>query len=320
MSAQVNQLISDWPTDYKSLQYHTRSMKACMKLLFKCGILKNKIKCPNQSCVDEYMIPSPDKYNQYPKYKCCFKCEKCEKTRSITSESILYKKEYNMHDLIHFIYDFANDYTALQAHHNNGKSYGRMAQLFAIFRKCMSKSMSKYSFKLGENGGEMVIEIDESCFSKKRKYNRGKIYKPKWVFGMVDRQTGLSKMFEVPDRKRETLIRVIKENIEIGTTIYSDCFKPYWILIDEGYPHKMVNHEYEHVDQETGVHTNTIEGLWGVVKSKIKKLRGIHKHTLQYHLDEFVFRHSFIKNHNRAFELIAKSIGEQYDVSMRPNN
>ena len=180
--------------------------------------------------------------------------------------------------------------------------------------------MSEYTFKLGENGTEMIIEIDESCFSKKQKYNRGRFFKHQWVFGMVDRVTGAMKMFEVPDRKRDTLIAIIKQNVDAGTTIYSDSFRPYWILMDEGYNHRMVNHEHFYVDPITGVHTNTIEGLWGVVKSKIKTLRGVYRHTLQWHLDEFVFRRSFIKNHNQAFELIAKAVGKYYDPSMKPKN
>ena len=180
-----------------------------------------------------------------------------------------------------------------------------------VFRKCMSKALDKYKKKLGDAGGEMIIEIDESLFSKKRKYNRGRRYKQRWVFGMVDRVSGRIKLFYVPDRKQETLVKIIKDNVNSGATIYSDSFRSYWVLADEGYNHKMVNHEIEYVDQETNVHTNTMEGFWAIVKQQLRKHRGTHPHLLQFYLDEFVFRNTFMRNnHKRSFEVVAKTIGQ----------
>ena len=40
----------------------------------------------------------------------------------------------------------------------------------------------------------------------------------------------------------ETLLQVIKDYIESGTTIISDCWKAYQCLTSEGYKHLTVNH------------------------------------------------------------------------------
>ena len=37
-------------------------------------------------------------------------------------------------------------------------------------------------------GSAMVVEIDESLFGKKQKYNRGKQTKKQWVFGLVEQK------------------------------------------------------------------------------------------------------------------------------------
>ena len=85
------------------------------------------------------------------------------------------------------------------------------------------------------------MEIDESKFGHKRKYNRGRVSEGAWVFGMVERGSGRSLTFRVPDRTRETLVtRLVQEFIQPGTVILSDKFSPYFNLNDIGYTHLMV--------------------------------------------------------------------------------
>ena len=112
-------------------------------------------------------------------------------------------------------------------------------------------------------GGEgKVVEIDKSKF-RKRKYHRGHSVKGQWVFGGIERGTGL---VAVHDRSAETLIGLIKQWSLPGTTIISDCWAAYNSLCEEGYTHFTVNHSITFVDQTTGAHTNTIESTWKHVK------------------------------------------------------
>ena len=122
------------------------------------------------------------------------------------------------------------------------------------------------------------MEIGESMFGNKRKYNRGRVCEGQWVFGMVEQDTGRSLVFRVPDRQRETLVtRLVRECVEPGTVIISDKFLPYFNLNDVGYIHLMVNHSENIVDPYTEVHSNTIEGLWSQVKRKLKAMNGTTK-------------------------------------------
>ena len=49
----------------------------------------------------------------------------------------------------------------------------------------------------------------------------------------------------------------------------------------------MVNHSENFVDPYIGAHTNTIEGVWNIVKKKLKRMCGTFKHQLPSYLDEF---------------------------------
>ena len=108
------------------------------------------------------------------------------------------------------------------------------------------------------------------------------------MFGMVERGSGRALTFCVPGRTRETLVtRLVQEFIQPGTVILSDKFSPYFNLNDIGYTHLMVNHSENFVDPYIGAHTNTIEGVWNIVKKKLKRMCGTFKNQLPSYLDEF---------------------------------
>ena len=118
-------------------------------------------------------------------------------------------------------------------------------------------------------GGEgCIVEIDESKFGK-HKYNVGRIVEGQWVFGGICRQTRQSFMVPVEDRIKNTLLAIVKEKILPGTTIFSDYWRAYDCLSDEGFQHLTVNHSLNFVDPKTKTHTNTIERLWKTTKKKM---------------------------------------------------
>ena len=89
-----------------------------------------------------------------------------------------------------------------------------------------------------------------------------------WVFGGIEEDSRKCFIVTVEDRTEETLLNLIKESIEPGTTIVSDCWKAYVNLSKHGYIHKTVNHSVEFVNEE-GFHTNKIEGYWRQMKATL---------------------------------------------------
>ena len=123
-----------------------------------------------------------------------------------------------------------------------------------IIAKGSAMQMDGYVF-----GSAMVVEIDESLFGKKQKYNRGKQTKKQWVFGLVEQKTRKTHFQCVTSRDRDTLFPIIAQHVKSGTMIWSDEWKAYHNLCDEGYGHGSVSHKYEFKSKD-GVCTNTIEG------------------------------------------------------------
>jgi len=94
------------------------------------------------------------------------------------------------------------------------------------------------------------------------------------VFGGVERRSGRTFLVPVPDRTADTLTATIREWIEPGTTVISDCWGGYRDFDSLGYTHPTVNHSLCFVDPDTGDHTNTIESTWHRLKASWGRTTG----------------------------------------------
>jgi transposase-like protein len=143
--------------------------------------------------------------------------------------------------------------------------------------------------KIGGPG--IIVEIDE-CKLSKRKCERGHRVEGAWVLGGVER-TPERRIFaiQVENRSAETLQRIIEQFVLEGSIIYTDCWRGYSFLDDSSsqYEHSTVNHSLCFKDPVTGIHTNSIEGTWAALKSKISK-RYRCKDGLSDHLLAFIWR------------------------------
>jgi transposase-like protein len=154
--------------------------------------------------------------------------------------------------------------------------------------------------KMGGNG---PIEVDETHVGPKpQKMHRGKRlkmhedrgYKKAIVMGMLDRESRQVRAMVVPNVKRETLQNEILEQIERGSTVYTDGYPAYDHLSAEDYIHATVNHVEEYVRGQ--VHTQGIENFWALLK---RGLRGTYVAVEPFHLDAYVDEQVFRFN-NRA--------------------
>lgn len=174
-------------------------------------------------------------------------------------------------------------------------SHTTVIEWFSILRGICSKVLIDMPWKLRGDISGNVIEIDESLFGKKRKYHRGSGNQNVWVFGATERSTRNAFMQIVDKRDRATLLPIIKSHIDTGSTIFSDQWGAYFTLNEEGYTHDTVNHSKE-FKSRTGCCTNTIEGLWGNNKLKIKKMKGVLPSHISEILDDYMYRYRFGKS------------------------
>ena len=144
-------------------------------------------------------------------------------------------------------------------------STNTISKYFELFRNLICEEMIKISKHRKISGINTVVEMHESMFGK-RKHNRGKLTgRHQWFFEGICRQTRdiFLTLCQGNKRDRPTLEKIIVDNVEKGTTLYTDGWKAYEQLERLGYLWESVNHS-EHFVSPTNpsCYTNTIEGTW----------------------------------------------------------
>lgn len=157
-----------------------------------------------------------------------------------------------------------------------------------------------------------TIEMDETGIGPTT-VRKGQQRKPKTtVFGMVERG-GRVKAVVAEDRKKETLMPIIREYVLPESTVFTDDFSSYIDLAHDknDYRHHRINHSAG-VYVMGDVHTQTIEGFWSLIKRGIGGVyHSVGRKYLQTYLDEYSFRYNRRESGNLIFHAILERVSEQ---------
>ena len=168
-------------------------------------------------------------------------------------------------------------------------------------------------------GGKLkgTIQVDEAYFGGKFKWMHSK-NKPRKEDGTVDPfankflvmaltdEEGNTIAFPMMKADGDTMKQYILDNVEKGSTIYTDSHIGYQGLDKLGYIHKWVNHSAgEYVSEDGRVTTNRTESFWSVLKHG-------YVGTFQYMSPEHLYRyanefsHRNTMGHGNGFETLAR--------------
>jgi len=118
--------------------------------------------------------------------------------------------------------------------------------------------------------------------------------------------TGRARMAMIPDFRKETLLGFLKDNVEPGSTVYTDGLKSFTGLKEAG---------FQHVPRSQPRPTDLRKGAKSVVPLADRAIgnlqqwllgthHGVSRDQLQVYLDEFVFRHNRRKTPMAAFQTL----------------
>lgn len=135
-----------------------------------------------------------------------------------------------------------------------------------------------------------VVEADETYIGGYRKGGVGGKGKTP-IIGIVQR--GGSVKAKVSARETHLILNHMKENVEKGTSVFTDQFGVYKKALKLGYAHESINH-WKKEFARNEVHTNTIEGFWSQLKRSIRgTYHSVSPKHLQTYVDEFAFRYNY---------------------------
>ena len=167
-----------------------------------------------------------------------------------------------------------------------------------------------------------IIEMDEAYIGGQRKNKRLHIRRVQGkrghgtdklpIVGLFSRELG--KVFvEVEPKKLDLayILKTIQERVAPGSRVYTDGFKMYRKIPEIGYVHAFVDHagcEYVRGD----VHTNNMEGFWGIMKRKMGCIGGMRRDRLHLFVAEIVwkFNHRDLSLKDRERALLRLVLGK----------
>jgi hypothetical protein len=190
----------------------------------------------------------------------------------------------------------------------NGVSSYEIARDLGVTQKSAWFMLHRIRVAMGDDdggklGGFGPVEIDETFVGGKVK-NMHKSRKVKGlnyaagggktiVMGMLERG-GKVRAKIVKDRKMESMLPPVHENVRHGASIITDEHSTYPFIAHNTYAHDVINHLEGYVRGH--IHTNSIENFWACLK---RGLNGTYIAVEPFHLDAYVAEQVFRFNHRK---------------------
>ena len=164
------------------------------------------------------------------------------------------------------------------------------------------------------------VELDETYIGGQRKNKRLHIRRIKGkrghgtdklpIVGLFDRASGkVHVMVEPKKLDIHFILFLLKRRVIPHAFIYTDGFKMYRMLPEHGWRHAYVDHDGgEMVRGE--IHTNNIEGFWGILKRKLSCIGGVRRKRLPLFVGEIAWKFNYrniplSEQEKLLFELVA---------------
>ena len=242
----------------------------------------------------------------------------CKKLCGFLTGSYLKGHSVSLFKHVQLLYKFYRKRNAKQCHEETGVGYGTCIKWFDYYRRCVSKYMQDHFYPEFQFDVDLAIEWDEAKLSARQKDHRGRYREGVWVLGGVQREKNLILLKVVDRRNADTLQPIISAVCPEGSTVITDGWRGYLGLSDRGHYHWNVDHSRTFRNPFTGMHTDTIEGLWALIRGELRLSRGIKSPDLQKHLDVFAFRRNTTNSDSGTWVSFCCLIGAMQHVVPTP--
>lgn len=264
--------------------------EACLRHLFTERF--GKPECPNCSQVNKYYLQ---------KGTSKFICACGSHQLSPKKDTIFEKSDTDLYKWFFAMYLFSvskNGVSGKELQRQLGVTYKTAWRIAKQIRQLFSDDTEPLSG---------IVEADETYVGGIRRGKRGRGAAGKTpVVGLVEREGNL-KAKVTKDTKSATVIPLIENNVDAGSTLMTDEYNSYSKVSKLGYEHKTVNHGSKQYVLGMN-HTNTIEGFWSQLKRSVNgTYHAVSPKYLQSYVDEFSFRYNQRTSEKPLFfELVGK--------------
>lgn len=147
----------------------------------------------------------------------------------------------------------------------------------------------------GGNGA--IVEVDETFIGKKKGAEKRRAFHHKMkVLALVDRSTGRSRAMVIENVHPDTIMPLVRENIDAESHVMTDEAAQYRYVGKEFLSHGFTAHGRGEYGRGP-IHTNTIEGYFSIFK---RGMKGVYQHCGEKHLHRYLAEFDFRYNNRKA--------------------
>ncbi len=164
----------------------------------------------------------------------------------------------------------------------------RLAMQTGSFRKFSGEVEADETFV----GGKVInMHLDKQTRARMGKKRTGGFEGKAIVMGLLERHSKEAKVKVIPNVRSFHVRTNVSENVEKGSTVYSDSLRSYRNLPVDGFVHDFIDHTEAYVKGR--VHTNGMENFWSLLKRALKGTYiSVEPFHLQAYADEQCFRYN----------------------------
>lgn len=219
-------------------------------------------------------------------------CKSCEKTFTVTVGTLFERSHIPLNKWILAFHLMASSKKGISAH--------QLHRMLGITYKSAWFMAHRIREAMKPNGGGLLgsggktVEADETFYGNKKgaKIKQGKGHKHA-VFALVERG-GSVRSFHVPNISVKTLKPILEAQLSKKAHLMTDDAGQYRVMgAAVSKKHEVINHSIKEYVRGN-VHTNTIEGVFSILK---RGLIGTYQHVSEQHLQRYVEEFDFRYNH-----------------------
>lgn len=211
-----------------------------------------------------------------------YKCSCCGYVFSDTSNTILHRRRIDLKQWFYGLYEISQTkgITSVELGHRLGVDQKKAWNQLNILRE-YCKVLMKVFHRKAMRG---VTEVDEAYLGKRNNSTM--------VQGLVQRNQH-AVILPIENRKEATLKGNIDKHIKKKSYVITDTASAYDSLCCSDYRHFTLNHSKEEYSKGNGIHSNSIEGLWGNLKKVLYSIHhGVKKKNLMNYVSEFLIKYN----------------------------
>lgn len=271
---------------------------ATIRYLVEIGVMNKSVVCPGCGNAMDLVVNSTKQVFRFSRESCGHRQLSCR------TGSIFFGSKLKIRKIMRIARCWLQGETHGMAVRSTRLNAQEIRTWYTAFRELVSYYMREHKNLIGGTG--MIVEIDETLLGR-RKNNRGHHVEGAWVITGIERGT-LKRGFGavVERRDKETIRKIVSENVCTGSVVYTDEWKGY-IGLDEacGVVHQTVCHSKFFRDPVSGVCTNSVEGLNGSLKHSIPP-RFRNNQYASHFVDQYFWKRSNSANLCASFIQVLK--------------